>query len=76
MNRRRYDARNIEGLRVVSCPDGLWQCQKRQNITGSRERDPWIGLHRPTDLETAKRQFATASHGQKPGELTNDGSNQ
>jgi hypothetical protein len=66
MNRRRYASRNIEGLRLVSAHDGQWQCQRRIGATGNRERDPWVALHRATDLETAKRQFATAAGGIKP----------
>jgi hypothetical protein len=69
MNRRRYASRNIEGLRLVSTPGGQWQCQRRIGATGNRERDPWVALYRPTDLETAKAQFAAASATTKPMEL-------
>jgi hypothetical protein len=61
MNRRRYTARNIDGLRLVSKPNGLWAVERRIG-PGNRERDPWVGLHRPTDLETAKAQFHAAAH--------------
>jgi len=70
MTRRRYTARNIEGLRLVSTHGGQWQVQWRLGPTGNRERDPWAALHRPTDLDTAKAQFAAASATAKPTELT------
>lgn len=50
-------------VRVVSFPNRQWQAQVFRPVTDgngyiirNKECDPWIGLHRPTDLATALQQ--------------------
>jgi hypothetical protein len=47
-------------VRVVSWPNGQWQCQRHDGSAGSQTWDPWTPLQRPTTFEHAVWRLAEA----------------
>ena len=57
MNRAPIYHESNPNTRMISCPSGKWQFQRRGQLTGSRELDPWVGVNRPTEYLVALRQL-------------------
>jgi hypothetical protein len=56
MDRQPIYHKKQSGYRVVSSHNGKWQVQALTG-KGTRERDPWQPMARPTNLQNAKRQL-------------------
>jgi hypothetical protein len=47
-------------VRIASCPNGQWQCQRHNGTEGSRTCDPWRPLQNPTTFEHADAELTSA----------------
>ena len=56
--------------RIAYVANGQWQLQKTDNSQGTRERDPWQPVMRPTTFAEAKTAL-NAKDSQRPGTLAN-----
>jgi hypothetical protein len=52
-NRKPQYATGDQHYRAVSVPNGFWLPQRRGNEPATRERDSWVAIGRPTNLQTA-----------------------
>lgn len=58
MHRRPIYAKNNEGFRIVSVPNGMWRLQERGAFPSTREHSGWHFMSPPRTLDEAQAILA------------------